>query len=359
MKDFTREFPLLTQYTYLNTASSGLLSESLMYWRQEHDMDFLIKGSLFRDAHHTFLKGVRKDLGIFFGCAPERIALLPNFSFGYNTLLKGLGTDKKILLLEDDYPSVSWPVATGGFSVCYASIDENLESTIEEKVIAEKPDVLALSLVQYINGIKVNLDFLKNLKKKFPELLIVADGTQYCGTEPFHFEDSGIDVLGASGYKWLLAGYGNGFMFFRKGVLPLLYSHTYAMRSANTGYSEEQAHLINHFEPGHQDTLSFGSLQFSLRFLDRLGKETIQDHVDTLSALVFEKLSQKGFLEAFVVNRKEKHSSIFNIKGDQALYNKLRSHNILTSMRGSGIRISFHMYNTEKDIKKLLKVLGI
>ena len=359
MKDFTREFPLLTQYTYLNTASSGLLSESLLYWRQEHDLDFLIKGSLFRDTHHSFLKEIRKDLGNFFGCLPERIALLPNFSFGYNTLLKGLGADKKILILEGDYPSVSWPVVTGNFSVCYAAINENLESTIMEKVAAENPDVLALSLVQYINGVKINLDFLKDLKKKFPRLLIVADGTQYCGTEPFHFEDSGIDILGASGYKWLLAGYGNGFMLFKEGVLPTLYKNTYGEPSANTGYSQEQTHLINHFEPGHQDTLSFGSLQYSLRFLNGIGQKKIQDHLDMLSALAYEKLSEVGFLEASVVNRKEKHSSIFNLKGDQALYDKLRSHGILASVRGGGIRISFHMYNTEKDIKKLLKVLDI
>ncbi|MEX0362300.1 MAG: aminotransferase, partial [Allomuricauda sp.] len=39
---------------------------------------------------------------------------------------------------------------------------------------------------------------------------------QFCGTQEFNFEESGIDVLGASAYKWLLAGYGNGFFLVKE-----------------------------------------------------------------------------------------------------------------------------------------------
>ena len=39
---------------------------------------------------------------------------------------------------------------------------------------------------------------------------MIGDGTQFLGAHAFHFNTSPFDVLAASGYKWLLAGFGNG-----------------------------------------------------------------------------------------------------------------------------------------------------
>src|SRR5690606_34964378 len=115
------------------------------------------------------------------------------------------------LLLKEDYPSLNWPFETRGFPREYVEIDENLEEKIRDRVKGGKIDVLALSLVQWVNGVMIDLEFLRQLKEEFPQLLILADGTQYLGMEEFDFGASGIDILGASAYKWLLAGYGNGF----------------------------------------------------------------------------------------------------------------------------------------------------
>ena len=66
----------------------------------------------------------------------------------------------------------------------------------------------------------------------------------------------------------------------------------------------------------------------------------------------------RGLLTPVVCSRKN-HSSIFNIKGDQKLYEKLLENNIITSLRGDGIRVSFSYFNTAKDLNKLLEVLGL
>jgi selenocysteine lyase/cysteine desulfurase len=355
MLDFKKEFPVLTKYTYLNTAYSGLMHQSLTAWRRRHDLDYLEGGSLYRENHHNFTEQVRASVGGFFNCNTECVSLVPNFSFAFNTLLAGLGSRRKVLLLNNDYPSVNLPFQRGDFEICYAAINENLEDNIGKAVARHKPDILALSIVQYINGIKIDLSFLKKLKEAYPKLMIIADGTQFCGTEFFDFENSGIDIIGASAYKWMLAGYGNGFMLFKKEIIPELFGVAFTKNNTKQ-FSTYQTHLMNYFEPGHLDSLSFGSLLYAIQFLTSAGQEKIASKINMLSSKAKQKLSELGLLEKVVLQR-DNHSGIFNIKGDFTLFNHLKANNILCSQRGNGIRVAFHFYNSEKDLNVLVSHL--
>jgi selenocysteine lyase/cysteine desulfurase len=357
MINLKKEFPVTAQYAHLNTAGSGLLSETLLDFRQSHDLDYLIMGSLLKNKQDAFLTKVREGVGKFFNCAAQRVALVPNFSFGFNSLLEGIPPKSKILLLQEDYPSINWAVTSRDFNVIYAKIDQNLEENILEKVEKEKPDVLALSLVQYINGIQIDFEFLRQLKGDFPDLLIVVDGTQYCGVETFDFENSGIDVLGASAYKWMNAGYGNGFFLFKEAVQERIFPKMLGFNSIRGKYKEGHSTLIGKLEPGHLDTLTMGSITAAIELINKIGMPTIEQQIGTLKKQAHESFAEKGLLEDVVVKRKA-HSSIFNIKGDEKLFNKLREHGIICSQRGQGIRVSFHYFNTEADLNKLLKVIA-
>lgn len=356
MKNFKKQFPILNQYTYLNTAASGLLPEAVMEFRQDHDLDFLISGSILKENQGPLLTGVREAVGRLFNCAPNLVALTPNFSYGFNTLMEGVEKGKKVLLLENDYPSVNWAVESRDFEVCYARINENLEQNVSEAVEKEKPDIFAFSLVQWINGIMIDPDFLKDLKKKYPELLLFGDGTQYCGTERFDFEASALDVLGASTYKWMNAGYGNAFFLFREHMEDKILPKSLGFNSLQGKYKPHEGNLIGKFEPGHQDTLNFGSLKVAIELVEKVGIENIEKQVKDLTKETKSAFEERNLLEPAVVKRR-KHSPIFNIKGDEALFQKLRSNNIICSQRGEGIRVSFHYFNTQEDIENLLKAL--
>ena len=356
MDNFRKQFPVLNRYTYLNTAASGLLSEELLEFRQDHDLDFLISGSLLKDNQGALLTEVREAVGRFFRCPPNQVALTSNFSYGLNILLEGLEPGQNILLLENDYPSVNYPVEARDFKVCYAFIDENLEENISEVVKKEQPDVFIFSLVQWINGIKIDLDFLKDLKKQNPEMLLVADGTQFCGTAEFDFSTSGIDVLGASTYKWMNAGYGNAFFLFDSEV-PKRVSPKYAGFGSMQGkYKQQEGNFIGLFEPGHQDTLNFGSLLTAIRFMEKIGIKRIEEAVTAISTEAKQAFRDKNILQP-EVSKRAFHSSIFNIKGDDALFQYLKTNNIICSQRGEGLRVSFHYYNSSEDLHKLLRAL--
>ncbi|MGY5850011.1 aminotransferase class V-fold PLP-dependent enzyme [Salegentibacter sp. F14] len=356
MDKFRKGFPVLEQYTYLNTAASGLLPEQVWEFRQDHDLDFLLKAGVLKEKMGDFLTGVRESVGSFFNCPPNQVALIPNFSFGYNTLLEGLEKPQKALLLKQDYPSINWAVESRGFEVNYAEIDENLEQNITEAFKRDQPDFFAFSIVQYLNGIKLGIDFLKKLKDTYPDTIFIADGTQYCGTEEFDFQASNLDVLICSSYKWLNAGYGNGFMLFDKSIQGKISPKALGFGSLQGKYKERQGNFIGKFEPGHLDTLNFGSLKAALELLKTTGLKEITNQIQALQAKAAEAFQELDLLEEAVVNR-DLHSSIFNIKGDENLYKALRSQDIITSRRGNGIRISFHYFNTEKEVDILVKEL--
>ncbi len=113
---------------------------------------------------------------------------------------------------------------------------------------------------------------------------------------------------------------------------------------------------MKHFEPGHQDTLNYGSLEQALLFQENLGREDLYQKIASLSAKAKERFAEMDLLGNDTLLR-EKHSSIYNLKGDQALFQKLRENNVICSPRGSGVRVSFHYYNTEDELEKLVEIL--
>ncbi len=357
MQDFRAQFPVTEEYTYLNTASCGLFSKDLVDWRHEHDRRLLEGGSLFRDLHKAHIREIRSSVGRFFSTSESNVALVPNFSFGWNTLLDGISEDKKVLLLKGDYPSVNWPVEHRKFETCYAKMDANLEENIASAFETHRPDVFAFSVVQYISGLRIDLSFLEELKSRYPDTLFVADGTQFLGTEVFNFEESPLDAIGASSYKWMLAGYGNGFFLIKESAQDRIDPIAIGFNSGDANFSKENdIEFVGRLEPGHQDTLNYGSLGESIKFLEKVGMRSIEDHLHSLTSKARIEFEDMGLLDEMAVGRPN-HSTIFNLKGDAELFQKLKENKIVASLRGNGIRVSFHFYNSEADLEKLLEVI--
>lgn len=357
MDKYRKDFPILNQHTYLNTAASGIVFDSLLEHRQEHDLDFLIGGSIFREDRNNYLLETRRSIAQFFNHKHEEVVLVPNFSIGFNTIVNGLDKEKKIMLLDEDYPSINHAVITNGFPHSFVTINANLETNIIEQIQTEKPDIFAFSIVQYSSGISLSNTFLQELKLQFPDLLIIADGTQCCGVRKIDFATSGIDILGCSGYKWLLGGYGNGFFMFKENVLEQITPSLYKKNVKTSKYDPSYTNLQARFESGHLDTFNFSSLTHSLKYLKTIGIENIENHTQNLSILLKERLAELELLDHHVLARSST-STIFNMKADNELYKKLKEEKILTSMRGKGIRISLHFFNNQEDIDKLVMLLN-
>lgn len=351
------EIPLLNTCTYANTAASGLLTRGLLEWRRAHDRAYFEGGSGMKMKSFELFPETKQNLSAFFNCPAGSIALTPNFSIGLNFLLEGLDPGKRVLLLRGDYPSLNWPFESRGFDTHYVACGRDLESDIRQAVSEKKIDILALSLVQWVNGLKIGPGFLNTLKHECPHLLILADGTQFCGAFGLDFAKSGIDVLGASGYKWMLGGFGNAFFLFGENAEGYFNPRATGYNAA--GGDLEQQHHIGfplHLEPGHLDSLNFGSLNYALGQLAAIGMEAIETHNRQLSARFREGLEDTGWLEPWVRERPD-HGTFFSIRGDQALYEYLQKNQVVCARRGGGIRLGFHLYNEQDEVDYILELI--
>lgn len=358
MEDFRKHYDALNHYTYLDTASCGLVSSDVTSWRRQYDNKLNGSVSSLGGNMKVHIHRIRQTVADFFGAQTQEVGFVTNFSYGMNMVLEGIPKRQKVLLLTDEYPSVTWPVKHRDFEVFYAKIDENLEQNIEDAIVKHKPDIFIFSIVQWLTGIKIDLEFVKRLKKDHPNILLIADGTQYLGTESFDFEASGIDVLGTSCYKWLTSGFGTGFFIVRESARERIKLRVIGFFSAETFESNrEDTAYMSHFEPGHLDILGFGSLEQSLLLIQSLGEGKIYDHIKYLSNKAKSRFEEKDLLLDHTRLR-EKHSPIFNLKGDDALFEKLMENNIVCALRGGGIRVGFHYYNNESDLQFLMEVLG-
>jgi selenocysteine lyase/cysteine desulfurase len=349
-------FPILKEYTYLNTANSGILSTNLAEWRTKHDQAFITGGSIFRMENLPMINDLRNNISKLFGSKTENTYLVQNFSVGFNTLLAGLAKNHRFLLLEEEYPSVSYPVISMGFNYHSITINEKLEENIINAIDKFKPTIFAFSMVQYISGLRMDDDFLQKLKNTYPDLLLIGDGTQFLGTVNFNFEKSGLDALMGSGYKWLLGGYGNGYAFLSDQLKDAIYSKNKLAELPTAPFLKGKDHLSMCFEPGHLDTLNFGTLNESLNYLGAIGFDSIEKTSQALSNKARLELNSRGIIPDWTLARKYQ-STIMSMPLDQKTVEKLAAAKILCSPRGTGTRISFHYYNTEEDLNQLLQVL--
>lgn len=353
---FNHHFDIPTGITYLNTPGNGLLPRSTRQWRTERDNAFFDVAGKLRDQQPAFIQEVRADIADVFYTDVQRVFATPNFSFGFTTLLDRLPRTFKYLLLNEDYPSLNYPVISRGLTYRTVEVNEQLENNIRNGINEFRPDVLLLSIVQYVNGIKIDLAFIQEIKRAHPNLLIVGDGTQFLGTEPFSFDISGFDGLGASGYKWLMSGFGNGFFMISERLEHLLNTALDERPLPQEAMWSSKTIIQTFFEPGHQDTLSHGSLSQSLRFLKGIGLHEVKKHVETVSTVAYEELARRDLLLPSVANRSIR-SSLINIQIPPSCYSDLTDKGILCFPRGSGIRVGIHLYNTVGDIERLIEVI--
>ena len=351
------EFPATNRYTYLNTASCGLTPRAVYQWRSDQDRRLMEEGSVFRDQHKPYIVSIRETTSRFVGVDPDRVALVPNFSSGWNVVLEGLPKGSKVLVLEDEYPSIWWPISERDLELVMVSGSADPEAALEQAVDQHRPMAVAMSLVHYITGIRIDPDFIARLKAYHPDMLILADGTQFMGTAPFHFDSSGIDVLGASAYKWMMGGYGCGFFALSALAEQKLRPSTLGYNSADrTQGSRVGIPLAARLEPGHQDTLSLGSMEQSLLWTEQHGWEAAFAHLESLREQAKAAFIDRGWVAEYAANR-PLSSNIFSLRLPEGSFERMQRAGIITSLRGSGVRVSFHLYNTKADLEKLLQVL--
>jgi selenocysteine lyase/cysteine desulfurase len=199
--------------------------------------------------------------------------------------------------------------------------------------------------------------------------LFVLDVTQSCGALPLDVDALGADFMVCSGYKWLLSPYGTGFFWAKR-------EHVKTLRPAPfywMGQNVDSFRNLNMVDPvpascarrwdvpeaASYYNLNLTAMEASAAFVRRVGPEAVRDHnrqlIDHLFARLPEGLTpatpldpaQRGPYGCFVAPTRDL---------TVALHQKLLQENVFVSLRDGRIRVSPHLFNSEKDIDRLLSV---
>jgi cysteine desulfurase / selenocysteine lyase len=183
----------------------------------------------------------------------------------------------------------------------------------------------------------------------------------------------GADFVTCSGYKWLLGPYGTGFFWARASQIEQMGLGPFYYFAALDNVADLGALTGEGFRPPRgakrwdsPETASFfnlAPLQASLEFLLRAGVETIWQHNRKLLGEMIERLPRDCCVLASPANADERgpYVCLTARKREKTpeLFERLREAGVIVSLREGALRIAPHLYNSERDIDRLLSILAV
>lgn len=362
--------------TYLNAAGQGPLPKVSLRAAQQA-VEWKKFPHLIPDENYFGLPNrVRASLAKLIGGKPDEIALTAGASGGLAAIAMGLDwqPDDEVLLAQGDFPihfTTFLPLArTGKLRVKIVKPRGRFLAAADfiEK-ISPRTRLISASLVRFDNGARLDAARLGEACRQTGALLML-DAAQCAGAMPIDVTALGADFLTSSGYKWLLGPYGTGFLWARADRIAQMPERPfYWMAAVGAEKFDSLASSDFRLAPGARrwdapETASFfnlSALDASLEFLLRVGVDTVWQHCRRLISEMIERLPLDRCVLASPADPAERgpYACVAARKREETplLFQRLQEAGIIVSLREGALRVSPHLYNSERDIDRLLTVL--
>ncbi len=368
---YRREFPITEKYIYLDHA--GLAPLSL---RVKAAIETFLSESVEGGAFHSSqwaqqVSYIRKACAQLINAEPDEIAFVKNTSHGLSLIAEGLDWKQSdnLLIHEKEFPSNIHPwinLRRKGVEVrTFPFRDGRILLEGIERLIDSRTRLLAISSVQFAHGYRIDLKRLGKLCRNRGVLLCV-DAIQSLGVIPMDVKESCIDFLVAGAHKWLLGTEGIGIFYCRKDLVERLNPPLIGWKSMQNecDFDNPAFHLkpdALRFEEGTMNHLGIFGLGAAIELLFEVGIDIIEKRVHGLGDLIIQEAVKRGYAVLTPMTREERGGNItcsgyFN---PAKMRDALREKGIMVNVRGGGLRLSPHFYNTEEEIQKVFAVLDL
>ncbi len=230
--------------------------------------------------------------------------------------------------------------------------------------ITKNTAVVAMCHVHWADG---TLFDLKNIRQKTKTVnaMLVIDGTQSIGALPFSVQEIEPDALICGGYKWMLGPYAIGMAYYSDAFndgTPIEHNWMNRYHSEDftklTQYEERFKEKAARYSVG--ESSNFILTPMLIRSIEQLLEWTptaIQEYCKTIAMTAVQKLRDLG---CFIEEDNYRAHHLFGIYlpehiDFQKLNKQLKQENIMVSIRGTAIRVSPHVYNSEEEFDTLLQ----
>jgi cysteine desulfurase / selenocysteine lyase len=368
------EFPVLSELTYLNTASIGLVPTSVQEEARKIEGEIATRGTTWFDevVETNVLERARSAAATLLQAPKDQIAVTSSATEAMSQVAWCLRPSKgeNIVSADIEFPSVTYPwfrvAAETGAEVRLARNTHDLGSfSFEslEELVDERTAVIAVSQVQYSTGLALSLPRLSRLARDHGAALVI-DATQAAGHVPIDLADPCVDVaaLACGGYKWLCGPFGAAVCFIGESLLDRLDPAFVGWRSAPDPYSMDAGRL--NLAPSARK-LEFSTMSYSaavalgaaIEFVLELGVEQILRHDRALGTRLCDGLHALG--ATVLTDRTEEArggtvTARFPGHDGADVVAALNRAGVIVSPRAGSVRFSAHFFNDAADIDRAL-----
>jgi len=314
-------------------------------------------------------EGVRKKVAALFSVSEEEVAITHNTTEGMNLIARSfdLQPGDEVILVDHEHksgtiPWTVWQESKGVklirpvLSMDAKTVDEVV--SIYERAITPRTKIISMCHVVNTNGMILPV---KEVSKMAHErgILVAVDGAQASGMFEIDLHDLECDFYTASAHKWLFAPKGIGVFYARqesqKYLKPLIVAG---------GYKDESIRRLENYNT--RNLPEYLGLGTAIDFHTTIGKEKITKRSYELKHYFLAKIKNNPSFKVKTPENDRLSCAIQTVEvvgkevGD-VKKQLMDSYGIdtrpMSTFGLNGVRISFAIYITKKDIDRLVSAL--
>jgi cysteine desulfurase/selenocysteine lyase len=321
---------------------------------------------------------IRASIARLIGGKPEEIAATSGASAGVAAVAYGLPwkPGDEIITAKSEFPLqyTTWKPMEQREGVKLKIVAPRERFITADDLIAAmtpRTRLVSVSLVRFDDGSLLDAARVAAACHAHGALLLL-DASQCCGAMPMDVHALGADFVVSAGYKWLLGPFGTGFLWVKSEHLQMVRpgpfywmavagSDNFAALNFDDPKPAPSAKRWDAPEWASYFNFNLVAMDASVEFVERMGPERVLAHNRKLIELLFERLPKDRFVLASPLDAAHRGPygcfAARSLEKTAEVYQHLRNENVVVSLREGNIRVSPHLFNTERDIDRLISVV--
>jgi len=363
-EEIRKQFPVTENSTYLNTAAAGPLARMTHDAATDYYKLMMADGDVHWDHWLAKREEVRNKVAAFINAEPDEVALTTNTSSGMNVIVDALENRGEVISCDLEFPVSTLPWMNRRIPVHFVkAINGKLNIEDIQTKMDQRTGVISISHVQFTNGFRMDLEALGNDKRGH---VFVVNASQSAGVFEIDVKRMKIDALCSTGHKWMLAGYGSGFVYLSREILQQSKPRAIGWLSLQEPYEmkNDELHLRHdaaaRAELGCPHYAGIFALGASIDMLTSVGISNIEEHALALNALLTSRLIDEGWGVLSPIDDQGVRSAETLVAAPEpaALTKKLAKEKVIVTEKPQGIRVATDFFNNESDIDRLIEALA-
>jgi selenocysteine lyase/cysteine desulfurase len=360
-----KQFPVTERSVYLNTAAAGPLAVSTQQAASEYYQLMMNDGDVHWDDWLARREAIRAQVASFINAEPDEVGFTTNTSSGMNLIVDALEHHGEVISNDLEFPVTIIPWMHRRIPVhIVKSVDGVVTTEALRRARDIRSGVISISYVQYSNGLRVNLQELGENKG---EHALVVNASQAAGAFEIDVKRMKIDALCSTGHKWMLSGYGSGFVYISRELQAQSKPRMIGWLSVQDPYGDRnnEVHLRHDVsaraELGCPHFPGIFALGASVEMMQSIGLKSIEERVLELNQYLTNRLSETGWRVLSPLKEESFRSAetLVAAENPAQVVSALAVHKVLVTEKPQGFRVATDFFNNEDDVEKLIEALKV